>query len=397
MELLLETNFVKKITDVAKIEIKKNTEREFPIFGYLENFAKTNELIIGNDKLIDGTFVYWESVDLYGYNSEDIATRLLTDLCNTYGKKFTMRSIEWINQYHIEYKSRVICNIYTLNIHCDLEKVIKRDPYLVNDMYVLPPILEIIAKYTMLCNPRYAERWGSILQTTQNIEKHFQRNGYMDDTRKVNGITKTDRMIAKMGEIILDYIRDSDYILVGETAYNLSDNPISIDISKPIEIISKNDIEFDYKSIKTYINRFVKTGIVYAVVPVALPNEHMLKCHHLYVIHQNKKKHFMTIYNNTAYELISYLESKGDGGIYEIADPIPQLRFLYTQIWLDYTHSIKSDPVIFDLIQYYREKIDITTIKQFSGVYLDLNVELKKLNIKNPNIGKYVFYCNSVL
>lgn len=397
MELLLETNFVEKITDVAKLEIKKNTEREFPIFDYIENFAKTNELIIGNDKLIDGTFVYWGSIDLYCYNSEDIATRLLTDLCNRYGKKFTMRSLEWVNQYHIEYKSRVICNVYTLNIHGDLEKVIKKDPYLVNGMYVLPPILEIIAKYTMLCNPRYAERWGSILQTTRNLENHFQQSRYMDDTSKIKGIKKADRMITKMGEIVLDYIGDSDYILVGETAYNLSDNPISIDIGKPIEIISKNDIEFDYKSIKTYINRFVKTGIVYAVVPVALPNEHMLKCHHLYVIHQNKKKHFMTIYNNTAYELISYLELKGEYGVYRIADSIPQLRFLYTKIWSDYTRSIKSDPVVSDLIQYYREKIDITTIKQFGGVYLDLNIELKKLNIKNPNTGKYVMYCESVL
>jgi hypothetical protein len=114
-------------------------------------------------------------------------------------------------------------------------------------------------------------------------------------------------------------------------------------------------------------------------------------------MYNNKKKHFLTIYNNTSYELISYSDSKINGSNLKLADPILQLRLLYIKIWEGYVSGKLCNCNIFDIIDFYKERINITEIKPMIGIYIDPIVKRKMLNIEKPNTGKYTFYCDSMI
>jgi hypothetical protein len=397
MNTLLETDFIKRLTTDAKLEIQKNAAYLVPIFEHIVKYVKTHKLIIGDIKLLEGTFVYWDYVHIYTNDSPGIANGLMRDLCETFKDKLMMRATEWTNQFTIEYDYRGICNVYSLDgMGYNVEEAIKRTPTIINDLYMIPPILEIINAYGKLYNPKYIETWEEIHHTIKALEGLIERKTLTPSVLKASKEAKKPSTIGKLSEIMIGYCTDTDFVLVGETAYEYL-NIIKSSSDQPIEIISKNDIEFDYKAINTYINRFTKTGIVYNTDPIMIPDEPILKRYHFYAMLNNKRKHFLTIYNNTSYELISYSSLKIDNGELKLADPILQLRLLYMKIWECYVSGKSCSSDIFDIIDFYRERINITEIKPVIGIYIDPIVKRKMLNIENPNTGKYTFYCDSVV
>ena len=138
-------------------------------------------------------------------------------------------------------------------------------PVKYDKLYLMSYMIEIINKYKLLYNPNNANDWEEIYDDIKLLEVHTEKElvSYLNKSNnelelifssenKLKSKTSTkekkkqkekskckikkDMYIKDLKELILDYIKTSDYILVSETAYNLLNN-----IKKSYDFTDENE------------------------------------------------------------------------------------------------------------------------------------------------------------
>ena len=449
-KLLTDNKYSKSLADDAMPYIQIERLKYKAIFDYIIEFCSKEKLIISNIQLLTNTHEYWENINIYSIDSETVAKNLIQKLCNKFDKKFVLKITEWENSYSIEYDLRRLCNISLFKIHekYDITDFINPIKHIVNDkyeIYLLSPLLEVILLYADLYNPTFASTWEELLIITKQLEifvdKEFDNilvNGLPNKNINKTGGESAIKLVTKqvikpveknITNYVLDFISDTNYLLINDIAYAIDKmeevskfiNSSTISSSKIIEIISKNSIEFDFKALTNYINKFIPNGINYKEELLFLPKEIRMSKHIFYIVYNNGiksiKEPFLIIYNNLSYELINYIDTTIDNlGTFKTADPITQLRFIYISIYehiLQYkisggshvtknkqSKSINKNDLnsIFtekiQMLKFYKNKINIYEKKlNYIGIYSDLNITKKNMNILNPNVNKATYYC----
>lgn len=448
---LLTRHYISILEKNAMSYIKEDRFQFNDIYNHILEYISKQELLISNVKLLINKQDYWENVQVYTNNSDKVAKELFSQLCNKFDDKFMLKIIEWEDNYLITYDFRQVCTITSLKLYKKYAIDDFIDPVQItvnkNIILVIPPMLEIIKLYTELYNPSMASKWSSTLVLIKELESlidvHINRilnSKYNKDTLLLspsfehhlntsNKANKAEVQIIKHQSktkhkthlqskqiigLLMDYVADTNYLLLSHKSYLLdmnSDNKKKyIDKLTSIDIISRNDIECDFKSISNYLNNHMSNGLIYKEKYIFLPNERNIKKHALYIVYNvgdtPHKYHIMNIWNSLSYELINYIPTTINSHEYKFVDPITEIKFIYISLWnniilkkISKLEDKDNDKLIKEKqeqLQYYRERINIFEPKKnYIGIYVNLFVQRKKLSLLNQNVNKSIFYCNN--
>lgn len=445
-KLLVDNNYYQQLQKDAIPYIKEDRDRFNDIHDYILDYSTKNNMLISNIKLLLGKFEYWDIIDLSALNNLDVAKTLTMELCKKFNKDFLLKVIRDNEEYMIEYDLRRICNIKHIKPYKDmtLDDFVSPQMYKFNthNIKLIPPILEIIGLYSILYDVNNSNSWEETYGMINILEKKYvnnqleqfissdknnllklftSSNNSLKGRKQINKNLeiqkkhkkcikcniKKNREIINIKTLLLEFIADSNMLLVNKIAYliSTSDNEINIDDINLIEVISSRTIEENFNEIIKFISNSMTVGLIYKEKSIYVPKESRLKKYSIYLTFKdNSKMHIMNIYNNTTYELISYNEIKKNNLTYKIADPIVQCKFIYLLIWsstiaqkihgLDFENfqNFMSDKVI--ILKYYRKQIDIYERKdKYLGVYIDEITYKKMLTITSNINTKYTYYC----
>lgn len=415
-KILVEKKYDAIIKNDAKPEIIKDRLSYQEIVDFIIKYVNTHKLLISNINLLLGKQEYWDSVDIFTLDIDNISKELVKELCSKFDKLFLLKIVKENTEYFIEYNLIKICNINTINPYKSftLYDFISPIKYEVSNttIFLFPYLIEIIYLYNKLYSPAFASDWEEVYEDIKKIEvfvdKDIDKILLMPKTSMQEYISTSggectknkckdtqDAKIAEIKKLLLDFIKNEHYILCNEF-YDF-ENPSGI-----IELISAN-IDADFKLIVNSLSKYIEYGITYKKKSIYLPKENQMEKYNFYIeipfVKNIKKKHFLTIYNNTSYELVNYYEKDG----YKFADPITQLKFVYLSIWssivMQKTHGLHYEEFIAQLnlkkeeLSKLRNKIDIYgTKKNYTGSYLSESMS-KKLTADYTNI-KSNYYCH---
>ncbi len=417
-KILLENNYADTLRDNAKKHIKDERMQYKDVIYFILKFASDNKLLISNVDLLLGKQEYWDFVNIFALNVDENTKSLISQLCKTFKRLFFMKIVSEGHEYYIEYNLRRICTLNSIKPYksyslYDFISPVKQN---VGDfiIYMFPYMLEIIYLYGNLYNPALASEWKNIYSDIKKMETYVDEDiarllsqpkpkdqayisssGGNEKKCPTNRCNQEHSQIIEIKKMVIEFIKEGHYIMCDEF-YNL-ENPAGV-----IEVISPN-AEVDFKLLVNYISKFISYGITYKEKSIYLPKDSQMKKYNFYVeipfVKNMKKKHFLTIYNNTSYELVNYYEKNQ----YKYADPITQLKFAYLSIWsgniVQKTHRIHFDEFISFLkekktnIDHLRKKVDIYELKKkYTGMYLPESIS-KKMTLTFTN-NKSNFYCH---
>ena len=414
---LLKNKYELVLKKDAESYIKKDRILYKPAFDYIIKFASKNDSLMSNIDLYstknDGKII--EYLNIFIENASEFAKSLIGELCNEFGENFLMRISEYDGRYIIEYNIRKICTIKELEISNKIYSIPVKYSYNNTDMYMLSPLIELIELYKLLYNPGKADKWSEILCSIKFLENHVNLSiEAPQEASKVNpnNVSKETISLSKIiSQHILDYIADTDYILLGAIDYKMDRhkqkketsvfinqiNTDDQDIQPTLEIISIRTIQSDVNFIGEYINKFVSGALSYKEKDLHLVYDDFMQRYDVYFTNvYGEVMYILSIYNNLTYEPINYIEYKVNlpnnaVSTYKLPDPITELRFLYINLYTG--ESVYGDDIK-KTLQFYKEKIDIVNRKtNYIGNYVDQNIHQKQITIANPNKSKHAFYC----
>jgi hypothetical protein len=414
---LLDKNYETELIEDAKPIIMKERLVYENIIMFILEFVNQNKLLISNIDLLLDKQNYWTSVDIFTLNIDETSKKLVSQLCKEFDKIFLLKIFEQDAEYYIEYNLRRICVLNAIKPYKSftIYDFISPIKYVVNDkisIYLLPYLIEIIHLYSNLYDPNLSSTWEDTYKDIQKIEVfvdkeietllHLPKNNILEYITSTGGkeCVKNkckeinDKKIIEIKKLLVDFIKGGQYILCSEF-YNM-EQPTEI-----MEIISAN-IDMDFKLLVNFLSKFIEYGISYTKKTLYLPKEYQMEKYNFYLeipfVKNIKKKHFLTMYNNTSYELINYVERNG----FKYAEPITQLKFAYLSVWssliMQKTHGLHYEEFIEHIkskktqLKDLRKKINIYELKtNYFGTYVSENIS-KKLAMTHSG-NKSSFYC----
>lgn len=395
------------------------------LFDFILNYVNDTDLIISDLDLLLGQKIYWDNILIYALDAEATANDLIKILCKTYGNLFVLRISEYDFTFYIEYKVRRMCTITKLLIYdkYGIDTIIKPKIISYKDnkkLKLLPSLIEIINQYDLLYDPKNYTEWEDVLDhikklevmALKDVEYSLNANNERLDVSpslittnlpitKIKG--KNTEKILKI-ETLLEFLADTDYLLIS----NLDDlDKFNHDL-EVLEIISKNDIDFDIEFLQKFLNKY-DISIVYKEHNLYIPKEHAMTKYNIYMQYNNGKsiikQRIMSIYNNTTYQLVNYENKVINSKLYKMVDPVTVIKFIYISIWTNIIYnriSNYSDKVFkefinnkLSLLKHYQNKMNIKWQEKtnYVGIYINPAVNKKILNIKNLNKNKTNYYC----
>jgi hypothetical protein len=441
---LINNNYYEYLKNKALINIAKERNSYKNIFDIILYLCNKHQALISNVDFLLDQHKYWENLLLFIINPREFSKIITLDLCKRIDNNFLLKVFEEDVEYTIDYKLRTICTIKIIEPYKNIPLNELISPLKYESNYILPPLLEVIDLYNKLYNIEYTTDWISIFKTIKLLEKKYvfymieefiskdkeylvqlfstsiNKFNINNKSRKKIDLGKKEKIITKYEQVevddinyikslLLEFIDDSDYLLVNKTNYILenSDKEINLNELDLIEFISENDIEIDFKILVTFLAKHISYGIIYKEKKLYLPKESLMKKYKIYILYPYKnkiiKKPIVNIYNNTSYELVNYYIIKKNNLYFKLADPITQVRFIYIYIWqsilsqkihgLNYDEFRANIQNITKILKYYIKKINIYELKKnYIGKYLDKIIN-KKINKKITN-EKTNFYCH---
>lgn len=418
-KLLLDNNYADTLKDSAKEAIKSERMQYKDVIYFILKYVSDKKLLISNVNILLDKQEYWDFVNIFTMNADETAKSLVSQLCKKFNRLFFMKIASENQEYYIEYNLRRLCTLNSIKPYksyslYDFISPVKR---VVGDftIYLFPFLMEIIYLYSKLYNPAFAYDWKEIYFDVKKMEVHVDKEMEKMLTQsepKEQALVSSSggnvkkcpankcgqdqtSQITEIKKMVLEFFKNQHYIMCDEF-YDLK-NPEGV-----IEVISSN-VETDFKLLVNYLSKFINYGITYKKKSIYLPKDFQMEKYNFYVeipfIKNLKKKHFLTIYNNTSYELINYFERNQ----YRYADPITQLKFAYLSIWsgniVQKTHGIHFKEFISFLktkksnIEQLRKRVDIYELKKkYVGSYLSELIG-KKMSL-NFSGNKSNFYCH---
>ena len=409
------------MTDVPEYLKAERTTYAGHIFDFILNYVNGTDLIINDLDLLLGKKIYWDNIQIYAVDAESTAADLVRKLCDAHGKLFILKVSEYDYTFYIEYKLRKICSITRLVIYkkYSIDKLI--EPKIISykenkQLKLIPPLIEIINLYDSLYDPKYFLEWEKILENINKLESLALEN------IEINVKTNNDKLavspsfiitklptkqkqkakIVKL-ETLLEFVSNTDYLIISKIdALDIKNN------LEVLEIMSKNDIEFDIVSLQKFLNKY-GIAITYKEHKLYIPNEYAMTKYNIYMQYNNGKdivkQRIMSIYNNITYQLVNYEQTVIDGKLYKMVDPVTVIKFIYISIWSNILYhrvSVYSDKVFYEfinkkltLLKHYKSIMSINHKDKhnYVGTYINPLVNKKILNIQNLNKGKTNYYC----
>lgn len=434
-EKLVQNKYSTDLVEDAKMYIKEDRESNKNIIDYILDFCTKHKLLIDDVDFLLNQRDYWDSISIFTINIDEIAKKLLKELCGKFEQSFMLKVKDADVLYTIEFNNRELCSINLIKVYKNFTLYNFIDPIKHKGIYMMPPFIEIINLYSKLYNPTESANWPSLLDKIKKldpfVDKYFKTildlksnedlnelistsftakrrsNSINNDVNGINGDGEENSIRNKsypelrlIKKTVLNYIKDSNYILVNNTAYNIEH---SIDDDSLIEVLSKYNIDSIYKLLSKYIDKELGYGIIFKTREIYLPSELLLTKYAIYVVipinNDMKKIHIMNIYNNMSYELINYYTKDG----FRLADPITQVKFTYISIWnsiiaqkihgLNIKHFQTYLKDKNKIVNFYKNKINIYEKKQnYDGIYVNIQ-NAKKLSILSGVPFKSSFLC----
>lgn len=426
---LLKIDYPKQLKEDAEPYIISERSAYKKTFDLILNKTKDANAIISDIPTLLDKHKYWTTIQIYGVAMDIFAKELLQELCKEIDANFTLKITEWDNTFYIEHNFRRICFMTSFNIYKTHSIVDFINPlvYTIDNIEILimPPLLELIELYTILYTPAQATEWSntlnSILQLEERIDKYIKT---LTTDNKLNQIAISqsfshniekntkDAPYTKIRNLILDFVSDSNYLLLSHNASIINNTIQTIDIDKfsIFDLISKNYIDTDFKAISNYLSKFTSNRLVYKEKRIYIKDS-MIKKYSFYLLNDNDinngKQHILNIYNNTQYEIINYITITLNNKKIKFVDPITEIKFIYMDIWniiiskrlssIGFKIYAKIIAENFKQLKEYRKKINIFEQKKnYMGIYIDKNIQRKLTTLINPNINKTSYYCHEL-
>ncbi len=418
-KILLENNYSDTLKKNAYEHIKNERMQYKDIIYFILKYISDNKLLISNVDILLDKHKYWDSVNIFTLNVDETAKSLVSKLCKKFNKLFFMKIVNENNEYFIEYNLRKVCILNSIQLYKSYSLYDFISPVKLKienlTIFVFPYLLEIIHLYGKLYDPSLASDWKDIYADVLKMEIYVDKeiNKLLTSTKPKENINNSPdeeiiencnankckqnqtANVIEIKKMVLEFFKDGQYILCDEF-YDI-DNPVNV-----IEVISDN-VEADYNLLVNYLAKFISYGVTYKKKSIHLPKDFQMEKYNFYVeipfVKNLKRKHFLTIYNNTSFELINYYEKNH----YKYADPITQLKFAYIYIWSinisRKVHSIDHDEFISilkkkkEIIDKLRKKVNIYEIKKnYHGTYISEFIN-KKMTLTFTN-KKSNYYCH---
>ncbi len=403
-EKLMKNDYSDELIRDAKKYIKQDRDSYNKIYEHIIDFCSKNKLIISDPDFLLDQREYWNSIKIFTTNPDTMSKNLLKELCEKFETEFILKIKDMDVLYAIDYNMREMCSFNLIKLYKKFTLYDFIDPVKHKGIYLMPPFIEIIELYTRLYNPTEYDNWPELLETISklnpSIDKYFKKILSIKNNDQLSELFSThftgkNKLQSKekkvypefmfIKKILLKYINDSDYITVNNTAYNIETD---IEDDSVIEVISKHNIDNDYKILSKYMDKETNYGIVFSTKELYIPGELLASKYVIYILvpigKDFKKIHIMNIYNNMNYELVNYYIKNG----YKIADPITQMKFIYCSIWnsiiaqkvhglnIEDFHNYLREKIKF--LDFFRSKINIYDKKEnYDGVYINIQTEKK--------------------
>jgi hypothetical protein len=439
---IIANNYMTKVKKAAVEHVKSGRAEFTEIFEFVIDFSKKNKIIISDIDVLRNKHIYWKTIDLYAIDINAVAHTLMKELCMAFKQTFLLKVGELDKEYFIDYNLQRICHISAIESYKNYTLYDFINPLEHNNMYLMPPIIEIIYAYSILHNPLHADQWEDTLEEIAELEPYAKKDLEIFYEKGAPAAKKSaaKKSAAKKAEeyeigetpedpgahceckgkknkminiknVIMEYISGSNYVLVSDMA-NLLQTSNSASIKKDgafaeikkIEVISQNSIDTDHAQLVEYLSKFISYEIIYKKKNMYLPKEYMMERHSFYLLMDGVKgakvrKRILNVYNNASYELIHYKTVQN----YKIADPIIQLRFIYIKLWtailssnLYHTHTQKLSEFVdaqLAMIEKLKKFVDVYERKtEYIGINVDPDINKKMMNLKSI-AGKKNYYC----
>lgn len=405
--VLLEHDYDKEMAQEALPHVIKERSTYEKIIKFILDFAEQNQLLQSNIDLLLNRHKYWDIIELFALNAEEISKELSKRLCSNFDAIYLKATVPG-TEYTIEHNLRRLCQITCIKPYknftlYDFISPIKSES-MGKTILLLPHLVELLHLYGLLCDPALAADWKKILSDIRCLEEPALK--LINESINIPEVKtppksfecKKDRKLETQNikDLLMDFAKEKGYISC------LS--PETINTSQHVLEFLLFDIEKDYKAIFSYLQKFIPYTVSYKKKTVYLPKEQQLAKYNVYIDipcaikKEPVKKHVMTLYNSLQYELVNYYEEAG----LKYVEPALEIRFIYLSIWsalmMHKTHNLHATEFVIHMkrklshLMAIRDKIDIYKLKKnYLGTYLPL-ATAKKISAINAR-SKNSFYC----
>jgi len=388
LDIILEKHFLDDIKITADKYIIDDRGKFNDMFDVVINYTKKSSSILVSDvNSLIGEPEVKEKIILYSYDpilDGKKITDLIFKLRDSPISKFTqMKTVIVGSVYMINYKFRVICEIHKLN-HFSNKKVTNLSPEIINGIKYLPSEIELIIIYNKLYS----------LYEVDNVEKNkylesklynIVKKRYSDGIFGGRSVSVTDINIIKK-DIVLNYlVGNPDIVLIGDWAVKYKNHDTEAISESKISIICGTDSKIILKQLNNLMNGKYKFSMFKHSSHI--PSDNVMEIHTIYIVLNKLKINLLTIYNESAYNIIPAINYKD----INIGTKWVLLRFLFIDFWtirvIYYNNFINKKTYTYQLNLLWET---ITTVHNSIDdiVGIDSDSDTKKQDIKF--IGKYI-------
>jgi hypothetical protein len=446
-KLLLNTSFFNDEVKLAKKTfISEDRKEYYPIFDnikcFLQNYddvifssiTKLHDFYSGKKVKKKEPVSYTETeLIIYTPHSRKMTTLITNQIHKKYNKFVQMRSIIPNKEYVIMYNLRPLIKINNIHRYKKVELVKLFNTVNVDNLLYFPAEVELMDIYHKLYLPNFYDEWERLenekiqMSNVNGIQKYNKINKKIVKYKKCDVCQESRNfLIDNIKLIMLEYFHNENIVLVGEWAQytftnkNLTSNTNFLSQTDPktkkrntfpvtpLQIISENPIEIDYKNIEMYLSKHIKYGMYYKKSKLYVPKNNRIHKHTIFIKFPIMKtagvdKSFLEIYNCGSYELIPYMKYSC-----KINNPINlkigcRYIFIYillVEIWIinllyrleTLDKNIYNDKISirYNMIAWAKKNIPVYT-KDYLGINYDEKI-YKRLVISANQIIKTSYY-----
>jgi hypothetical protein len=408
---LLDTDFFQQVSDEAQQKIiKKDRGCYKSVFDETRKVIANDSLVILSDVatiLNNKNTEMEDEIVLYTTHPRRTATKIANDIHEKYGKFVQMRAIIPNKEYSIMYNMRGLIKLYSIEKYKNIP--ILFNAVKINSLYYFPPEIELMDIYHKLYLPNYYDDWGKLLEQEKLLYKTFTVKGGVDKCVSCKGNRKID--INNLKLLILNFLNNENYVLVGKWAHNIIKKEKDIASDENVQIISENNINHDYQNIMSFLSSYTNYGIYFKKKKIYIPKDSRIYKYTFYIKYptfisasKNSRgidKPFLDIYNCGEYELIPFITKKYDDNSLRVGNLFVQLRFLLIDLWI---YRLLNHLKIIDDKIFAEKKIYIcSSIKmakkympesfkdKFMGINYDEKIE-QKISLSESQTKKSSYY-----
>lgn len=438
-EHILNTDFFNRTETHAVATVIKNDRMQYaPIFDKIKEYLiNDNTIILSNpERIID----YYKNNNsenlqtgmvLYSTHTRRATTIISNIIHENFGKFVQMRAIIPNEEYEILFDMRKIVNIYRINKYKNIELDKLFDTIQLNNNVYFPANIELMDIYHKLYLPNFYSDWPLLIKQEHSLYDIFTKNIIGG---KYIGCKKKRRLeISNIKILLMQYLNNENYVMVGNWAHDLiksnfnkikkNNTATYLDTdnqqSNPIQIISENSIDMDYKNIVSFLYQYTDYGIFYKKRKMYIPKNNRILKYTLYIKYPTLTskasnqlpncsgidKPFMDIYNCGTYEIIPYEKltfvSSDQTFSINVGNLYVQLYFLCIDSWiinlLKQLSKIEVDDFnirksyIFNTIKYLKKNMPIKYDNMYMGINYDEKIS-QKIIISENQIKKTSYY-----